>query len=82
MEVPGLAERMAAIMCVDADLNSESEEDRLSEGNAKRSVLEVLENEITEANGNVRWLELEDLDIDDETLSSLDLSTKSPVCHF
>ncbi|BBH08212.1 tubulin-tyrosine ligase [Prunus dulcis] len=78
MEVPGLAERMAAIMCVDADLNSESEEDRLSEGNAKRSVLEVLENEITEANGNVRWLELEDLDIDDETLSSLDLSTKSP----
>ncbi|CAL9027559.1 unnamed protein product [Prunus brigantina] len=78
MEVPGLAERMAAIMCVDADLNSDSEEDRLSEGNAKRSVLEVLENEITEANGNVRWLELEDLDIDDETLSSLDLSTKCP----
>ncbi|PQQ09085.1 tubulin--tyrosine ligase-like protein 12 [Prunus yedoensis var. nudiflora] len=78
MEVPGLAERMAAIMCVDADLNSDSEEDRLSEGNAKRWVLEVLENEITEANGNVRWLELEDLDIDDETLSSLDLSTKCP----
>ncbi|CAL2274533.1 unnamed protein product [Prunus armeniaca] len=78
MEVPGLAERMAAIMCVDADLNSDSEGDRLSEGNAKRSVLEVLENEITEANGNVRWLELEDLDIDDETLSCLDLSTKCP----
>ncbi|KAM2218820.1 hypothetical protein TB2_017699 [Malus domestica] len=76
MEVPGLAERMAAIMCVDTDLNSDSEENR--ESNGKRSVLEVMESEITEARGNVRWLELEDLDMDDETLSSLDLAAKFP----
>ncbi|KAM1208587.1 hypothetical protein ACFX2J_014227 [Malus domestica] len=76
MEVPGLAERMAAIMCVDTVLNSDSEENR--ESNGKSSVLKVLESEITEARGNVRWLELEDLDMDDETLSSLDLAAKFP----
>lgn len=67
-------------MCLDTDLNSDSDENR--ESNGKRSVLEVLESEIAEARGNVRWLELEDLDMDDETLSSLDLAAKFPVCHF
>lgn len=82
-EVPGLAERMASIMCVDTDLNSGSEENQVrSEDDLKRSVLEVLENEITEANGNARWLELEELEMDNETLSSLGLSAKCPVCDF
>lgn len=82
-EVPGLAERMASIMCVDTDLNSGSEENQvLSEGDLKRSVLEVLENEISEANGNVRWLELEELEMDNETLLSVGLSSKCPVCDF
>ncbi|XP_004288983.1 PREDICTED: tubulin--tyrosine ligase-like protein 12 [Fragaria vesca subsp. vesca] len=76
-EVPGLAERMASIMCVDTDLNSE-ESQVLSGDDAKRSVLEVLESEISEANGDVKWLELEELGIDNETLSSLDLSAKCP----
>lgn len=76
--MPGLAERMAAIMCVDADAE---ESEGLSESNGERSVLEVLENEISEAKENVRWLELDELDIDDETLSSLDLYTKCPVRH-
>ncbi|KAM1526072.1 hypothetical protein ACFX10_010456 [Malus domestica] len=51
MEVPGLAERMAAMMCVDTDLNSDPEDNR--ESNGKRSVLEVLESEIIEARGQL-----------------------------
>uniref|UniRef100_A0A2N9H5T5 Tubulin--tyrosine ligase-like protein 12 SET-like domain-containing protein n=1 Tax=Fagus sylvatica TaxID=28930 RepID=A0A2N9H5T5_FAGSY len=87
-EVSGLAERMAALMCVDIDLNSDAEEteevvDRVSQQNGtKMSVLEAVESEIRSAKGNgdgtVRWLELEDLDIDDDTLSSLNLSSRFP----
>ena len=88
-EVSGLAERMAALMCVDIDLNSDAEEteevvDRVSQQNGtKMSVLEAVESEIRSAkengDGKVRWLELEDLDIDDDTLSSLNLSSRFPV---
>ena len=88
-EVSGLAERMAALMCVDIDLNSDAEEteevvDRVSQqSGTKMSVLEAVESEIRSAKGNgdgtVRWLELEDLDIDDDTLSSLNLSSRFPV---
>ncbi|XP_050377119.1 uncharacterized protein LOC126794441 [Argentina anserina] len=76
-EVPGLAERMASIMCVDIDLSSE-ENQVSSEDDAKRSVLEVLDSEISEASGDVKWLELEELGIDNETLLSLDLCAKCP----
>lgn len=84
-EVPGLAERMASIMCVVDDLNSDSEEknEALDYNNAKRSVFEVVESELCAAkekgDGNVKWLELDELGIDDDTLLSLDLGSKFPV---
>ncbi|XP_015889057.3 uncharacterized protein LOC107423918 [Ziziphus jujuba] len=83
-EVPGLAERMASIMCVVDDLNSDSEEknEALDYNNAKRSVFEVVESELCAAkekgDGNVKWLELDELGIDDDTLLSLDLGSKFP----
>ncbi|KAA8523324.1 hypothetical protein F0562_009747 [Nyssa sinensis] len=63
-EVPGLAERMASLMCVDIDLNSDAEE---ADHVAKE-----------EGDGTVSWLELEELDIDDPTLLLLDLPSKFP----
>ncbi|KAF3965043.1 hypothetical protein CMV_010736 [Castanea mollissima] len=87
-EVSGLAERMAALMCVDIDLNSNAEEteevvDGFSHQNGtKLSVFEAMESEIHGAkengDGSVRWLELDELDIDDDTFLSLDLSTRFP----
>lgn len=81
VEVPGLDERMAAIMCVDNDLNFDSEDNEVNNG--KQSVLEVIESELGAAKekgeGPVRWLELEELDIDDDTMLSLDLANKFPV---
>lgn len=66
-------------MCVDLDLESdEGKHDSGSEG----KVLEILEREmdrVKEKGGDAAaWLELEELGIDDETLRSLDLSTKFP----
>ncbi|OMO67166.1 Tubulin-tyrosine ligase [Corchorus capsularis] len=79
-EVPGLAQRMAALMCVDVDEDAGSEE--VVENGGKMTVEEVLESEIRNARENgdgvVRWLELEELGLDDDTLLSLDLSTKFP----
>lgn len=76
-EVPGLVERMAALMCVDIDENSGEEEE-----NGKLSIEEIVENAIRDAkekgDGVVNWLELDELAIDDETLLSLDLSSKFP----
>ncbi|KAF3948776.1 hypothetical protein CMV_025269 [Castanea mollissima] len=85
-EVSGLAERMAALMCVDVDLNSNAEEeteevvDGISHQNGtKLSVFEAMESVIHGAkengDGAVRWLEL---DIDDDTFLSLDLSSRFP----
>uniref|UniRef100_A0A7N0TS93 Tubulin--tyrosine ligase-like protein 12 SET-like domain-containing protein n=1 Tax=Kalanchoe fedtschenkoi TaxID=63787 RepID=A0A7N0TS93_KALFE len=82
-EAPGLVERMASIMCADIDLNPEPEEEvdgssSLHISNAE----EILETEIQKANekgnGIVRWIELEDLDLDDNKLVSLDLCNKFP----
>ncbi|KGN66300.1 tubulin--tyrosine ligase-like protein 12 [Cucumis sativus] len=91
LEVPGLAERMASLMCVDIDLNLAEEDEDHSKSNddgdgdgddAKQSVWELIESEIRGAkekgNDSVRWLELEDLQIDDDALLSLDLPTKFP----
>lgn len=87
-EVPGLVERMASLMCVDIDLNSDSEEadnagDEL--GDSKLSVVEIVEREYQKVKkdgpGAVVWLELEDLDIDEDVFLSLDLPSKFPVCH-
>jgi len=87
--VPGLAQRMAALMCVDIDSNSDVEEidgDGVSRDNySKLNVTDIVENEIGYAKergyDTVKWLELEELDIDDDMLLSLDLSSKFPVCH-
>ncbi|KAK1280292.1 hypothetical protein QJS04_geneDACA004914 [Acorus gramineus] len=85
-EVPGLAQRMAALMCVDLDTNSLSEEAETegeqNEEMSKRNVVEIVETQIQKArergcNAAV-WLELDELDIDDSMLCSLDLSTKFP----
>ncbi|KAL4613767.1 hypothetical protein ACB092_07G003900 [Castanea dentata] len=84
-----IAEGMAALMCVDVDLNSNAEEeteevvDGISHQNGtKLSVFEAMESVIHGAkengDGAVRWLELEELDIDDDTFLSLDLSSRFP----
>ncbi|KAK7411851.1 hypothetical protein VNO78_03294 [Psophocarpus tetragonolobus] len=74
-EVPGLAERMGSLMCVDVDVSSD-------EVNDERCVAEVLEIEVGEAkekgDGTLRWLELEELHIDDDMLLSLALPTRFP----
>ncbi|KAD5317424.1 hypothetical protein R6Q59_032764 [Mikania micrantha] len=82
-EVPGLVERMASLMCVDIDLNSNLEDADnvgIDLNDSKLSVMEVVEREVQkvkkEGNGAVVWLELEDLDIDDDVFLSLDLPSK------
>ncbi|CAI0387820.1 unnamed protein product, partial [Linum tenue] len=84
LELPGLAQRMAALMCVDIDLNSSDAEETegVGEENFKLNAADVVENEIREAkekgNDTVRWLELEEMDIDDDMLLSLELTSKFP----
>ncbi|XP_026441002.1 tubulin--tyrosine ligase-like protein 12 isoform X1 [Papaver somniferum] len=87
LEVPGLAQRMASLMCVDLDVTSDLEEVNTESENGhgnitRRDVEEIIEREIREArdkgSNGVRWLELDELDIDDATLCSLDLSNKFP----
>ncbi|XAR51089.1 hypothetical protein NMG60_11005624 [Bertholletia excelsa] len=86
-EVPGLAERMASLMCVDIHLNSDAEEvdhpgGGRDENGTKLGIMEILESEIHKAkekgDGTVRWLELEELDMDDSMFLSLDLPSKFP----
>ncbi|GAB2219246.1 hypothetical protein Drorol1_Dr00006879 [Drosera rotundifolia] len=83
-EVPGLAERMAALMCVDSELNEDPEESThgVSENGTTFSIEEILESEIRKAKEKgddvVRWLELEEIGLDDEALLSLDLPSKFP----
>ncbi|XP_065850483.1 uncharacterized protein [Euphorbia lathyris] len=83
-EVPGLVQRMASLMCVDIDFNSDADdEDGVSQDhNSKLNVVDVVQNEINDAKAKgydtVRWLELEELDIDDDMLLSLDLPGKFP----
>ncbi|XP_068660374.1 uncharacterized protein [Aristolochia californica] len=80
-EVPGLAQRMGALMCVDLDLSSKTETVD-SKPITKGNVAEIVEREFykTQYNGNnySTWLELEELDIDDDMLKSLELSNKFP----
>ncbi|XP_050918374.1 uncharacterized protein LOC127135779 [Lathyrus oleraceus] len=85
-EVPGLAERMSSLMCVDIDsnLDGETEVDDVGDevSRDKLDVVEVVESEVREAkekgDGTLRWLELDGLDIDDDTLLSLDLPARFP----
>ncbi|XP_023771281.1 uncharacterized protein LOC111919948 isoform X1 [Lactuca sativa] len=79
-EIPGLVERMASLMCVDIDLNSDDED--ADKEDIKLTVVEIVERELEkvkkEGPGAVVWLELEDLNIDDDVFVSLDLPTKFP----
>ncbi|XP_071721457.1 uncharacterized protein [Rutidosis leptorrhynchoides] len=84
-EVPGLVERMASLMCVDIDLNSDDDEtDNVGSelDTNKLGHIQIVENEYqkvkNEGPGAVVWLELEDLDIDDDAFLSLDLPNKFP----
>ncbi|XP_058080681.1 uncharacterized protein LOC131228849 [Magnolia sinica] len=86
-EVPGLAQRMAALMCVDIDFSSDAEAEEFEsngqdENIAKESIALILERELKKSQEKgpdaKTWLELEELDIDDDMLSSMDLSSKFP----
>jgi len=82
-EVPGLAERMGSLMCVDADVSWD--DDGEDEGKCELGVEETLEREVGEAkengDGTLRWLELEGLNIDDAMLVSLALPARFPVSN-
>ncbi|CAN6290484.1 unnamed protein product [Urochloa humidicola] len=84
-EVPGLAERMATLMCVDLDRGIETEESDEHDGDRSGSfehVLQIVEKEkarIQERKSDsAAWIELEELGIDDDMLVALDLSAKFP----
>lgn len=76
---------MASLMCVDLDLASDTRfvSGSLHESNSEMSIEAILEREVSEAkekyDGIVRWLELDELGIDDDILVSLDLPRKFPV---
>lgn len=82
---------MGSLMCVDIDLNSDAEENGHANGasheeNAKTDVVQVLDSEVqeekTKGNGALRWLELDELGIDDDMLLSLNLSDRFPVSNL
>ncbi|WVZ55677.1 hypothetical protein U9M48_006308 [Paspalum notatum var. saurae] len=84
-EVPGLAERMAALMCVDLDRRieiEESDEQHSEKSGSLEHVLQIVEKErvrVREMGSDyAAWLELEELGIDDDMLVTLDLSVKFP----
>ncbi|KAH1209508.1 Tubulin--tyrosine ligase-like protein 12 [Glycine max] len=81
-KVPGLAERMGSLMCVDVDVDVSLDAEDEAEVNDERDVVETLESEVREAkengDGTLRWLELEGLHIDDDMLVSLALPTRFP----
>lgn len=81
-EVPGLVERMASLMCVDIDLNAEADVPG-DEDDIKLTSIEIVEREFCKVKDegihSVKWLELEELEIDDAMLVSLDLPNKFPV---
>jgi tubulin--tyrosine ligase-like protein 12 len=73
-------------MCVDIDTNLDDENEVNDEvSREKVGVVEIVENEVLEAkekgDGTLKWLELDDLDIDDDMFLSLDLPARFPVCY-
>jgi tubulin--tyrosine ligase-like protein 12 len=73
-------------MCVDIDTNLDGENEVNDEvSREKVGVVEIVENEVLEAkekgDGTLRWLELDDLDTDDDMFLSLDLPARFPVCY-
>ncbi|KAF3775797.1 Tubulin--tyrosine ligase-like protein 12 [Nymphaea thermarum] len=85
-DVQGLAERMAVLMCVAegsvstfAALNNEAKE--LEDGIPVDNPMDVVMRKFDESREGgevVRWLELEELDIDDTMLLSFDIPSKFP----
>ncbi|CAH2079500.1 unnamed protein product [Thlaspi arvense] len=77
-EIPGLAERMGSLMCVDIGLEGNAEEEEVAENHEELSVDQMIENETHYASDkgfdSIRWLELESLGIDDGSLDLLALS--------
>ncbi|KAK6941297.1 Tubulin-tyrosine ligase/Tubulin polyglutamylase [Dillenia turbinata] len=82
LEVPGLAERMASLMCVDIDPESDSEDNVVTESGVELNVAEIIESEVRKSkergDETLRWLELEELGLDDSMLLSLDLPSEFP----
>lgn len=87
-DVQGLAERMAALMGVAEDSVSTSEaannkSKELEDGIPIDNPLDAIMRKFHESKeeGEVfRWLELEELDIDDTMFLSFDIPSKFPVC--
>ncbi|KAG9151062.1 hypothetical protein Leryth_002641 [Lithospermum erythrorhizon] len=81
-EVPGLAERMAAMMCVDVETFQDEEKPAKEESNEKFDAMEIVMREVSKSKEEgadaVRWLELDELEIDDSMLVSLDIPSKFP----
>ncbi|KAG6543613.1 hypothetical protein Mapa_014976 [Marchantia paleacea] len=80
--VAGLAERMGRLMCVvdetedcDESINGSTEKE---EKQSAETVLVEIKKKAEEAKSKVQWLELDDLDIDDEQLRAMNLSTNFP----
>lgn len=76
---------MGSLMCVDIDLDGEIEVNGVDDEVSREevSVVEMLESEVREVkekgDGTLRWLELDGLDIDDDTFLSLNLPARFPV---
>lgn len=79
-EIPGLAERMGSLMCVDTDVEGNVGEEEVAEDYEELSVDQIIDSEIHYAAekgyDSLRWLELEGLGLVDDSLVSLHLPSK------
>ncbi|KAL2653822.1 hypothetical protein R1flu_021950 [Riccia fluitans] len=77
--VNGLAERMATLMCVVDQLEEEDGGESEAEGQTDaEAVVESAKRKAQEASTKVKWLEFDSLDVTDDKLLSLSLSTNFP----
>lgn len=86
-EIPRLAERMGRLMCVTGEFDPGTCEDvtgkqeHESADQTSENPRDIVERELCKAKEeekDILWLELEELDIDDEVLCSLELTSKFP----
>jgi len=83
-QIPGLVERMAALMCVGDDAEEDGEEEEEEDATPKSPA--DVESSIAEAiaaaeekGERLQWLELDELNITDADLHGLNLAAKCPV---
>ncbi|CAM6083327.1 unnamed protein product [Calypogeia fissa] len=79
--IPGLAERMGALMCVSGQSEAaidDSVADSQEKAGKLNFTIEEAKSKAKQKGGDVLWLELDDLDIDDAQLQSLNLSATFP----